>query len=92
MEDAVPHVPEPEEEAHVHRPQPEGGVQRRAVRHHQPGDPGVEGRPLLLPHEGPGQPHHRRPQVDHPRRRHRPHVDRVPQHGHVRNHVVYGDK
>ena len=44
---------------------------------------GVERRLVLRDHARPSQPDLRGAQVDHPGRRHRPHVDRIPQHCHV---------
>ena len=59
-----------------------GRFQRRAVRDHQPGDKGVEGRLVQLHHARHRQPAGRGAQVDSLGRRHRPHVDRIAQHGH----------
>lgn len=49
-------------------------------------------RPLLHHHAGPGQHHSRRPQVDRAGWRHRPHVDRVPQHRHGRQQGARGPR
>ena len=38
LEDPVQDLPEPEEEAGLLRPEPEGCHQRRALWHHQPGN------------------------------------------------------